>query len=405
MTRYIYDAAPHVSGELHRAFPDWESLHRFVKGRVQNSAFTANRALIQILAVDVMSRFARGRDCMVVGSLTLPARVDPHLEWPEDFSHAAPVNLEQAHVLSRTAGDLDVVEIDAATREAHARDPAGYGAGIADAIQAIAPKVGGAGLDGLVSYAARKLDVTPAGQVQGKIVATPIMSADSQSRKKVRYVIPIDIKPPDRVRFTGAPEQPYRPYTSLDLPGFHPPSIPMFPTANQLVDKLCAPLDPPRTNRRNIEPSPRVKDLFDAYFLLRTCRIRAESLHAGLVDCAESRGWAGEFEIPYRLYGHRPTPSQHSVDWIAEYGRRQSQDPSLSAYPPFAQVYQTLNQCVTGLAEQRGQEWVPGRGWMDLVPSADAAPRASSLWATVERIAPNQLRVRSMDRRQLPKAM
>jgi hypothetical protein len=157
----------------------------------------------------------------------------------------------------------------------------------------------------------------------------------------------------------------------------------MYPTSNQLVDKLCAPGEVPHTNRKiDKPPPPRVKDLFDAYFLLRLCRFSSEDLRNALFDRTQARGAAHEFRAPYELYGQRPLPAgQQGIDWLTAYNNFKNNDPSLTKYPEFADVYQLLNQCVTGLAAQRGEEWVPNRGWVNLVPAMDVdrmAPRIES---------------------------
>jgi hypothetical protein len=211
MNRYTVDDAEHLSKEFSRNFPDWETLHHFVSAQRGEGGLTVDRILTQIFTVDIMARFTAGRSCMAVGSLTLPARVDPHLKWPTDFLHTAPISQEQAYVLSRTAGDLDLVEIDEVARSAHAKDPLDYGRRIGAAIEALAPSRGGVGLNGLASYVATDLQVNSSGQVQGEIVVTPDRSWQlsfdipprhpkyDQTERTDRYVVPIDIKPPDRV--------------------------------------------------------------------------------------------------------------------------------------------------------------------------------------------------------------
>jgi hypothetical protein len=378
--------------EFREAFPTWRDLRAHIAAVARYPEFNADRALHQILAADLATRLSTQGEWLLLGSLSLPARVPVNLPVPEDLRIGGISDIEQAYLLPRTAFDLDLYAAGVAA-ELDPRDTgAGYGAGVRAALAAVTAPAGhpaaesGRGLQGLVSYLPGQLRRYDNGQVMGTIIAQPIdprYSTGDLYPVDDPITIEIDIKPPSKIDFPGEPEASTRPISALTLPGFRPAQPRLYPVADQLGDKLCLLAGPP-ISLRNAPNGPwhRYKDLIDAYFLVRTTPMSGAEVGRSLETNWNLRRMdPPTLPHPYRVYGQAPVPAgEPEVPWREGCANLVKSNPQLARYPGFDTMVAEVGRFVDTVPHTSGAVWNPGRGWQTsrgAVAAATAFPRST----------------------------
>lgn len=365
------DAAPHITADFPAAFPSWRALRHHLAECAAHPEYDLRRATQQVLMADLVARLpdvATGR-WLLLGSLSLPARIDPQWRWPGGYPDRPP--LTQAQVMSRPAFDLDLCHL-----EQPDQPPEGYGQRVVAALHRIAPPRGGgepgrAGLDGLVRYSSELRVVADGHQVMGLVIAQPVGS-DGARPVDDPIALEVDIKPRTKVVFAGEPDQPLQPFLGLDIAGLRPPPLPMFPVEYQFADKATLLTGPARSLRPNAGGLwHRYKDLVDLYLLTQ-----AVPLDAGRLQAALANNWnlarmnRAQVPTPYRVYGDHSRPGDHlshgepEIDWAAGIDQLRVAAPQLTAYPSFHEITAQVGRCIDDLHNVAADaHWVPGHGW------------------------------------------
>lgn len=346
------DSAAHIGVEFQDAFASWSQLRSFVAERAETPGFDTGRALAQLVMTDVAQRITAEPvgGWVLRGSLSLPGRAgdDP---LPRVWQ-SPQARIDPRYVRARPAFDLDLcATVDgldlAAAFDRVTGTTRAYRAG------------DGVGLGGLVHYTAVGLRQLDNGRVVAELTAQPI-----DPRRSRRHPIPVadpitfqvDLYPRSLAGFTGDPDASNRPTLAIQMPGFADYRPPLYPTVNQLADKLWTPVGP-HTN----PPWHRYKDLFDLYYLIHTCRFRLVDLRQAL-ETNPNRAKAGldRLPVPYRLYQDPAGPT-----WQDRYEQMRAQHPALAAYPPFAEAMAGISKFVRGIdAGPVDRIWLPAGQWV-----------------------------------------
>ncbi|MDX2601932.1 hypothetical protein PV379_10760 [Streptomyces caniscabiei] len=369
------DTAEHIGGGFRDAFPRWQDFRQAVAARARYPEFDERRALQQVLMSDLAHRVTADQDLgwLLIGSLALPAR-PAEGDWPADFGVPGITDIPQQHVMPRSAFDLDLCA-SAVTDPDPGRAADLYRGAVEGAVRRVAAPPGrtgsahGIGLGGLVRYTAGELNIFPNGQVMGIVTATPVDPRfGPRHTPTVDDPIPIeiDIKPPAKVAITGGHDTAHRPVTPIDLPGFAPFQPPLNPAVNQLADKLTLLTGKPRGLRgEGDRPWHRYKDVYDAYFMLRTCRIDADHMRE-----AVKNNWnlgpmgMDHVPVPYRFYGQDSNGPEPVVPWKEGLDALRAGTPQLHQYPGWDGMRETLGAFMDSLpTAPAGSTWVPGQGW------------------------------------------
>jgi len=389
----------HFSADFRVEFPTWHDLRRHVSSIANHPEFDERRALHQILAADFAARLPSvdNGEWMLFGSLSLPTRVPLGWEWPEALAPPPGHAVDMAYLAPRTAFDLDLCALGIA--EGGPSDPEAAARHYGERVNATLHEVAspseqpgtlqGLGLGGLVRYIAGDLRIFDNGQVMGVITAQPV-----DTRHSLRYVPPIDdpiqieidVKPRSKVVFSGKPEDPQRPITGISLPGFSPPALPLYPTANQFADKACLLVGPPVSMRTaTAAPWHRYKDLFDLYFIVQSHPMDGTKLREAL-ETNWNLGRAGITRIPapYRLYGDRSRPGEPPVPWNEGCERLRSGVAQLQRwYPDFKGLRDSVSAYIDQLpGVNQASQWHPSQGWTPTAASERRPSRPAQLGAT-----------------------
>lgn len=367
------DPAPHISSDFSAAFPTWADFHRFVQENASIPEFGEDRAMHQILSADFASRLtaATDHDWLLLGSLGLPARV-PAAAWPPDFTPATDTAIDPAYLMPRNAFDLDLCALDINDPDP---DEAArlYGSLVETAVRQVAAAseqpgtAHGLGLGGLVRYSAADLTVHPNGQVMGIVTAQPIDPGFGPAQTigvDDPIGIEIDIKPPSKVRLTVPPEPCRRPVVGLDVPGMAAYEPALYPTVNQLADKMALLAGPPVTLRAAPDGLwHRYKDLFDSYFIVKTCPIDADQMRTAIESNWNlDRLQLNRLPVPYHVFGSGP--GEPNIPWRAGCDRLRGTSAQLQRYPDFTEMNRMVGSFVDGLASAPpGAVWSAERGW------------------------------------------
>lgn len=357
------------------AFPTWGDLRAYVRAVARYPEYNEDRALHQILMADITTRLSTQGEWLLLGSLSLPARVPVNLPVSGDFNIEGIPDIDQSYLLPRTAFDLDLYAAGVARQLAPDDAGVGYGAGVRAALAAVTAPAGhpaaesGRGLQGLVAYLPGSLRQYDNGQVMGTITAQPIdprYSTGSLHPVDDPITIEIDIKPPSKISFPGEPEASTRPITALTLPGFHPVQPRLYPVADQLGDKLCLLAGPPVSlrNAPNV-PWHRYKDLVDSYFLIRTTPMVAAEFRRSLETNWNLRRLdPPALPHPYRVYGQAPVPAgEPEIPWREGCANLVKSNPQLARYPGFETMVAEVGRFVDTVPDTPGAVWNPKRAW------------------------------------------
>jgi hypothetical protein len=369
------DPAPHLTAAFHAAFPTWRDLTAYLAAHATTPAFDTDRAARQLVMTDLLARFTttEGFGWILRGSLALPAR-------PTASTGSPRASIAAVYATARPAFDIDLC----ATTLTRA-DPAAPGQVLRSVAEQIIDTGGhawayhGVGLGGLIHYASHDLRVLRSGRVVAQVTAQPLDPRRSSALQCVPVDDPltvhIDLSPPGSAAFPGAPESARRPIFAIPVPGFADIRPDLYPTANQIADKLALTATPHWN-----PPWHRFKDLFDLYYLTTGCRVTAAELRAALETNPNlARHGLTELPHPYRLHGSGPEPGQDTVDWAGGYERLRSQHPALSTYPEFSVTLATLRDLANHLANAPdAATWNPAnRRWSGPDTSPDRSRRPS----------------------------
>jgi hypothetical protein len=369
------DTAAHVSRAFREAFPQWRDLRHAVAERARYPEFDEQRALQQLLMCDLAQRITVDQDLgwLLIGSLALPARPAEE-DWPENFRSPDVTDIPQPYVMPRSAFDLDLCA-SAVTDPDPDRAATLYREAVESAVRRAAAPPGhsgtahGIGLGGLVRYTAGELNVFPNGQVMGIVTAHPVDPRyGPRHTPAVDDPIPIeiDIKPSAKVAVTGGPDTAHRPINALQLPGFAPFRPPLNPAVNQLADKLVLLTGKPRGLRgEGGKPWHRYKDVYDAYYMLQTCRIDADEMRQAVNNNWNLGPMSMEHvPVPYRFYGQDATGPEPVVPWKEGLDALRAGSPQLHRYPGWEEIQHSLGGFMDSVpAAPAGSTWIPRRDW------------------------------------------
>lgn len=336
------DPAPHLAPAFRDAFRTWRDLTAYLAAHASTPAFDSDRAARQLVMADLLARFAAidGFGWILRGSLALAARPTARTGSPR-------AAIPAVYATARPAFDIDLCATTLSRGDT--ANPTVAGHLLRTAAEQIIDTGGhawayhGVGLGGLIHYASNDLRTLRSGRVVAQVTAQPLDPRRTSALQRVPaddpLTVHIDLSPPGSARFSGAPESPQRPILAVPIPGFADIRPDLYPTANQIADKLAL-IATPHWN----PPWHRFKDLFDLHYLTTGCRITAEQLRAALATNSNlTRNGLTNLPRPYRLHGHDPETGQHSVDWATGYERLRNQHPALSTYPPFLTTVATLS--------------------------------------------------------------
>lgn len=370
------ETSGHIDSQFRDAFPSWQDFRQMIASRARYPEFDERRALQQVLMSDLAHRITADTEhgWLLIGSLALPTRPSADISWPVDFQAPHVPDIPQPYVMPRSAFDLDlsataVTDPDPAVAASRYREVV---EGAVRRIAAPADHTGtshGIGLGGLVRYTAGELNIFPNGQVMGIVTAQPV-----DPRYGPRYTPPvddpipieIDIKPPAKVAVTGGPDQAQRPVTAFDIPGFTPFQPLLNPVVNQLADKLVLLTGKPRGLRdAPTGPWHRYKDVYDAYFMLKTCRIDGDQMREAVANNWNLAPMGMErVPVPYRFYGQDGSGPEPQVPWKEGLDAIRQRSAQLHQYPSWDEMRRTLGQFMDSLeSAPAGSVWVPGEGW------------------------------------------
>ena len=314
---------------------------------------------------------------LLLGSLSLPSRVDPRWRWPGGYPSRPPV--QPAQIMARPAFDLDLCHLERS--DADRGTPDGYGERARAAVRAVAPprdaaamgEAGLPGLGGLVRYSSDLRLVADRQQVMGVVIAQPVGS-DGVRHVDDPVAVEIDIKPRSKVAFSGEPARALQPFVGVDIPGFMPPSLPMYPAENLFADKASLLSGPPTSLRGpTVGPWHRYKDLVDLYFVTQAVALDGDRVKAALASNWNFRRMERPgVPEPYRVYGDHTRPGDRfardepAIDWERGIDQLREAAPQLAAYPSFTAMSSEVGGCVDELAGiADGSLWVPGLGWSE----------------------------------------
>lgn len=309
------DPSAHLTSDFAAAFPAWGDLRYYIDRHQALPELGTHRLLQQILSADFAQRLAavEAHDWLLMGSLSLPPRAADD-RWRADVRRDG---VHPSYTTARAAFDLDLCARDLtdADPEQAARL---YGTTVERLVKTVAAPTEepgtahGLGLGGLVRYSISHLTVHPNGQIMGVVSAQP-----RDTHLAFRTTIPVDdpigvesdIKPPAKARFDGPAESSQRSMVAIEVPGMAVYRPALFPTANQLADKICLLAGPPASMRPNSPTGPwhRYKDLLDCYYLIQYSRIRVADMQTALTSNWNlARTGLSELPTPYRVYGNGP---------------------------------------------------------------------------------------------------
>jgi hypothetical protein len=178
--------------------------------------------------------------------------------------------------------------------------------------------------------------------------------------------IEIDLKPPAKVAVTGGPDPAHRPVSALDIPGFTLYQPLLNPVANQLADKLVLLTGKPRGLREApAGPWHRYKDVYDAYFILKTCHINRDHIREAVASNWNLAPMGMErIPVPYRFYGQDDNGLEPRVPWKEGLDALQQRSPQLRRYPSWDEMRRTIGQFMDSVEPTpAGSTWTPGQGW------------------------------------------
>ncbi|MDQ1051999.1 hypothetical protein [Streptomyces sp. V4I2] len=380
------ESSGHIGSPFRDAFPHWQDFRQMIESGAPYQEFDVRRALQQVLMSDLAHRLTIDAEhsWLLIGSLALPTRPAADVSWPDDFRVPEISDIPQPYVMPRSAFDLDL----SATAVTDS-DPVVAASRYREVVEGAVRRVGappdhtgtphGIGLGGLVRYTVGELNIFPNGQVMGIVTAQPVDPRYGPRRTPpVDDPIPIeiDIKPPAKVAVTGGPDRAQRPVTAIDIPGFTPFQPLLNPVVNQLADKLVLLTGKPRGLRKTpTGPWHRYKDVYDAYFILKTCHIDADQMREAVDNNWNLAAMGMErIPVPYRFYGQDDGGTEPRVPWKEGLDALQRGSPQLERYPGWDEMRGTLSQFVDGLAStSSGSSWTPGEGWQ-LQPPRSCPP-------------------------------
>lgn len=367
------DDVEHLTPSFREAFSTWSSFRSYLNDHAAYPEYDVRRAAQQVLMADLSARLPGVTDgkWLLLGSVSLPARVDPGWQWPAGYPDRSPITPGQ--VMARPAFDLDLCY-----REPPGSGTASYGEVAQAAVHAIAPPdhelrggFGRLGLGGLVRYSSDLRLVAEGRQVMGIVRAQPV-GRDGQRPVDDPITIEIDIKPPTKVVFDGPPEQARQSFVGINVPGLAVPQMPMYPTENAFADKAALLTGPPTSLRGPVADSwHRYKDLLDLYYLTQTVPLNSDRLSTALADNWNfTRMERGGLPNPYRVYGDATRTgdefarSEPPIDWTQGVDQLRTAAPQLAIYPDFEAMSTEVGRCIDGVTTTpTGSMWTPGRGW------------------------------------------
>lgn len=390
----------HVGPEFDSEFPTWQEFRSFVADRARFPAFDVDRAMQQVLKTDLLARLDQGRgEWILKDSVGLPLRPPQDLPWPADFHAAGTEEIHPAYVMPRAAFDLDLYARAIAEGSASTPDPGPeYARQVQRSLHAVlAPErsagENGLGLGGLVHYSlSGPLRVWNNGQVMGTITAQPVdrrFGARGLRPVDDPISLEIDVKPPAKIQFSGPPETGQRDLIAFPIPGFRPTRPLLHPLANQTADKACTLTGPPLGLRGQVGAWHRYKDLFDLYFIARTCRVDGDMLREAVEHNWNWQRIGHGMPFPYHVFGRKPGPAEEpEVPWRDACEQLRASQAQLAAYPEFPAMIDAVGAFVDGLREAQGAMWVPGQGWTR--QPRQAAARAAQNLARRPTASPTQ---------------
>jgi phosphoserine phosphatase SerB len=360
--------------EFQRAFPTWSDLeNRLRQLSVSTPEFSVERAKRQLILGDLLSQLNQGGDAWhATGSITLQAHA---AEW-SSAGGQAPGDIDPVYVMARTANDLDVynAELDSLSDDE-------YVSRVSELIRAVAPQGrgplhGAEGLGGLVRYTTRNVEFTGSGHAVFSIDVQPVKRTGpgplGVQPDGDRFSVEIDVKMPSMIQRSSEPERARRSLVGVDLPGLQPITPLLRPVADLAADKLAALACRPGVG--DGIAAPRFKDVFDLYYLARTCPIDGDRFRKAMATNWHwpEAGLSGP-PSPYRFYGQSPA-QDGELEILWENGTRQlrerGQMPQLKSYPEFAEMVRTISAFVDGAADPSNGAWDPARGeWRQSVHS------------------------------------
>ncbi|MER6314445.1 nucleotidyl transferase AbiEii/AbiGii toxin family protein [Streptomyces sp. NPDC001581] len=369
------DPNAHVGAQFREAFDTWAQFRQYVAERTPTAEFNADRALHQILSADFAARLiaANPHEWILFGSLALPVRPLPTDSWPNDLAPAQETGVHPAYVMARSAFDLDLSALDVThpDPETAARE---FGQRMAEAVASVTVAADGSdpergiGLGGLIRYTA-DVSIHPTGKLMGVIIAQPIdptFGTVAPVAVDDPITLEIDMKPPNRVRLFGAPEQAQRSVVALEMPGFAPAMPAIYPAVSQLADKITIISGAPRVSARGIPSGPwhRYKDIFDIYYMIKTSRVDADEMREGIRVNNLAQSGREDLPSPFRAYGQEPPAGEKAIPWHEACEAMRAEHPQLAGYPQFAAMENAVGAFVSGLeTAPSGSTWVPGQGW------------------------------------------
>jgi hypothetical protein len=372
------DTAAHIHPELRDTFSTWRDLRAFVESHATSPGFHTERALRQLLSVDLAHRLARSADYgwVVRGSLALPARPPPGIALPEHvLASGQGTEIDPFYVMARPLNDIDLCarSIPDAPAVQEPTAPVAHADRLAAVIGDVvdtgpSPETDrGVGLGGLVHYGTDDLRTLLDGRAVATVIAQPVDPRRVAELTPVddSVAIQVDLSPPGAAAFEGQPERAHRSTLALDIPGFDEHRPDLYPTANQLSDKLCTISAPYGT----AEPPPtwhRYKDLPDVQYLIDTCPIDAGQLRRAVeVNPKLAQFGRRELPSPFQPYGLRPGQGGVAVSWREGYERKRAESPALAGYRDFDDAVAWVGGFVDEWsAGDDDRIWLPAHGWL-----------------------------------------
>jgi hypothetical protein len=373
------DTATHISPEFRDAFPSWRDLRAYVEARATSPAFDSERALNQLLNADLACRLGSspGYGWILRGSLALPTRSPPGVALPDHVvTTGQGTGIDPLYVMARPPGDIDLCARQLPDTSAPADQLARVVRGAVD-IPAGPRADRGVGLGGLVHYSAKGVEALHDGRVVAHVAAQPIDPKEADVTPVDNdYILRVDLSPPGAAVFDGPPGRAHRSTVALGFPGFEGHRPDLYPTENQLADKLSTIAVP----RKRGQPPPtfhRYKDLLDVQYLMSTGQIDAALLRRAL----ENHPRLAEFgrsalPSPFRPFGYRPGRGEPTVPWQEGYDEKRAETFMPEAYADLDAAVASVGEFVEQLrAGGDDQIWLPRYRWL---PRAAARLRMST---------------------------